>query len=549
MFEPLIKGFDVKQINDFSKAMIKLRKGARSPREKNEALIKQIEYINLLARSNYQFMGKPPKYLFSYKPLLKFTKKETNQLWKALKPFSVRSKKRGLSLMNQLFITLDYLGFARPRVVRNRRGRRGGGNNNAPLRNNNNAPAPAVPPAVPSSSVPRRRRSGGNNNVAPRNISEGNVPDTTVQTTRNISTGNGADISVEATGIPLRKNDLVRIRDRNYEGLMVDEILANGHIILARDGKQLRDPSNHMTPVHFLNDQLIRINPMSRRGMIPRVDDLRIQHYVFGSSANNSSNDNNRRKSVPRAKSVSQQANAGSVAPQINNNNNNNNRATSSELRNRFPNAFVQPRRSISRAPQQRARSASRARSVDPPLRQPPDNEIPSSPDDDDDVLNNDALNNGLPMPTPRSASKLSLPSLNQSFDSRPQHNYFDWGQRKFPQNDVMGLPTIPERRRQKKKVKKGSRNYVFTKPSDHNMYSSDENENSNNNNNYSRKKKKRHSRAKRQKPPERSQSVPKTGKRSQIQIAIDESKKHQSRVTTFQKRLGDSANENVNLD
>ena len=120
MFKPLVSHYDVKQLNDFSKAMINIRKGAITAKQKNDALKKQIDYFNLMTKTNFQFMKKPPKFLFSTKPISLLSKSDTNALWKHLKPRSVRSKKSGLSLWNQMYMILDYLGMSRPRVAARR---------------------------------------------------------------------------------------------------------------------------------------------------------------------------------------------------------------------------------------------------------------------------------------------------------------------------------------------------------------------------------------------------------------------------------------------
>ena len=119
MFKPLVSNYDVKQLNDFSKAMLNIRKGAITAKQKNDALKKQIDYFNLMTKTNFQYMNKPPKFLFSTKPINLLSKADTNALWKHLKPRGVRSKKGGLSLWNQMYMILDYLGFSRPRVARN----------------------------------------------------------------------------------------------------------------------------------------------------------------------------------------------------------------------------------------------------------------------------------------------------------------------------------------------------------------------------------------------------------------------------------------------
>ena len=106
MFKPLVTQYDIKQLNDFSKAMTNIRKGAITARAKNDALKKQIGYFNLMTKTNFQFMNKPPKFLFSTQPVSLLSKTDTNALWKHLKPTAVRSKKSGLSLFNQMYLIL-----------------------------------------------------------------------------------------------------------------------------------------------------------------------------------------------------------------------------------------------------------------------------------------------------------------------------------------------------------------------------------------------------------------------------------------------------------
>lgn len=147
MFKPLVSHYDIKQLNDFSKAMINIRKGATTAKAKNDALKKQIGYFNVMTKTNFQFMNKPPKFLFSTKPLSYLSKADTNSLWKHLKPTAIRSKKSGLSLFSQMYLVLDFLKLSRPRVA---------------------AQARRAPSRQRSASVSRPKRSGSRAPAFPR---------------------------------------------------------------------------------------------------------------------------------------------------------------------------------------------------------------------------------------------------------------------------------------------------------------------------------------------------------------------------------------------
>lgn len=144
MFEQIIKYYTLKQLNEFSKAMRKIRKNAKTKQQRILAINKQIDLFNIMHKANNELAGvKTTSEFFMPRTIAQLSTLEVSKMWDQLKPRFHKSKKQAGLHFKSISSFLKFMGYNRPLANAVRRGaRRNRGRGAA-------APPPHGPPPPP----------------------------------------------------------------------------------------------------------------------------------------------------------------------------------------------------------------------------------------------------------------------------------------------------------------------------------------------------------------------------------------------------------------